>query len=82
MKKWLTTITTKDGKTYDAVYIFINFNGWNKDILLVDYKSCLIQIPLNKKAFEEFNETYIEFLNRVKFLPLYSKIKKGEKDEK
>ena len=59
-------VTTKDGTTYSAVLIDGTFEGWSLQKLFVDFGSCLSEVELSKQSFDkEFDETYIEFLNRV-----------------
>ena len=61
-----TVVTTKDGTTYSAVLIDGHFEGWSFQKLLVDFGSCLSEVELSRYSFDErFDETYIEFLNRV-----------------
>ena len=64
MKKIIeTTITTKSGECYDCVLIVV-FNNY---FLVVDYLTCVSNVELSTYGFDEegFEETYIEFMNRV-----------------
>ena len=62
MKKIIeTTITTKSGEHYDCVLVVV-FNNY---FLFVDYLTCVSHVELSTYGFDEFQETYLEFMNRV-----------------
>lgn len=61
MKIIETTITTKSGESYDCVLMVV----FGDCFLVVDYLTCVSHVELSTYGFDEFQETYIEFINRV-----------------
>lgn len=61
-----TTISTQN-KNYNCKVVIMNFNGKKEVCLYVDFESCISKIEISDYSFkkEQFEETYIDFINRV-----------------